>query len=89
MREYGDYSGVDEFKRGALRELVNEGFDIRLALDDDRRTTRCTSAKVCLHLHPLRLLPLIRSAVAEVQHLECFAPARRPEPMLAGIPTPS
>ncbi len=35
MREFGDYSGVDDFKRGALKDLQAFGFDIRLALDDD------------------------------------------------------
>jgi len=35
MREYGDYSGVDQFKRGALHDLVGQGYEIRLALDDD------------------------------------------------------
>src|SRR6202789_1353816 len=31
MREYGDYSGVDRFKRETLHELLAAGFDIRLA----------------------------------------------------------
>src|SRR5487761_2736075 len=38
MREYGDYSGVDEFKRGALRDLVAHGFDVRLARGASART---------------------------------------------------
>ena len=35
MREYGDYSGVDRFKRETLHDLMSHGFDVRLALDDD------------------------------------------------------
>src|ERR1700722_11075769 len=35
MRDFGDYSGVDRFKRETLHELFAQGFDIRLALDDD------------------------------------------------------
>ncbi|MGA2123588.1 MAG: hypothetical protein ABSG58_04090, partial [Acidimicrobiales bacterium] len=35
MRDYGDYSGVDRFKRETLHELLAQGFDVRLALDDD------------------------------------------------------
>ena len=35
MREYGDYSGVDEFKRNVVHDLLRYGFDLRLALDDD------------------------------------------------------
>ncbi len=35
MREYGDYSGVDAFKRGVVHDLAAAGFEIRLALDDD------------------------------------------------------
>jgi phosphoglycolate phosphatase-like HAD superfamily hydrolase len=35
MREFGDYSGVEEFKRRALHDLVARGFDVQLALDDD------------------------------------------------------
>jgi len=53
MREYGDYSGVDEFKRGALRELVNEGFDIRLALDDDPKNHAMyvSEGVPCIYIH--------------------------------------
>jgi phosphoglycolate phosphatase-like HAD superfamily hydrolase len=34
-REYGDYSGVDVFKRNVLADLRTYGFDIQLALEDD------------------------------------------------------
>jgi len=34
-REFGDYSGVDEFKRGVLHDLRSYGFTIMLALEDD------------------------------------------------------
>jgi hypothetical protein len=53
MREYGDYSGVDEFKRGALRDLVQEGFDIRLALDDDPKNHAMyvSEGVPCIYIH--------------------------------------
>jgi hypothetical protein len=53
MREYGDYSGVDEFKRGALRDLVKEGFDIRLALDDDPKNHAMyvSEGVPCIYIH--------------------------------------
>jgi phosphoglycolate phosphatase-like HAD superfamily hydrolase len=34
-REYGDYSGVDDFKRGVLADLREQGFTVMLALEDD------------------------------------------------------
>ena len=34
-REFGDYSGVDYFKRSVVHELRETGFDLRLSLDDD------------------------------------------------------
>ena len=53
MREFGDYSGVDEFKRAALRDLVGHGFDIRLALDDDPKNhAMYISERVpCIYIH--------------------------------------
>ena len=53
MREYGDYSGVDEFKRGAVRDLVAHGFDLRLALDDDPKNhAMYISENVpCIYIH--------------------------------------
>jgi hypothetical protein len=53
MREYGDYSGVDRFKRGVLRDLVTEGFDIRLALDDDPKNHAMyvSEGVPCIYIH--------------------------------------
>jgi phosphoglycolate phosphatase-like HAD superfamily hydrolase len=53
MREYGDYSGVDEFKRGALRDLVDQGLDIRLALDDDPKNHAMyvSEGVPCIYIH--------------------------------------
>ena len=49
MREFGDYSGVDEFKRESLRELRAGGFSISNSpWTTTRRITPCTSAKACL-----------------------------------------
>jgi phosphoglycolate phosphatase-like HAD superfamily hydrolase len=35
MRDWGDYSHVTAFKRAVVEELRAEGFDLRLALEDD------------------------------------------------------
>jgi phosphoglycolate phosphatase-like HAD superfamily hydrolase len=53
MREYGDYSGVDEFKRDALHDLVAQGFDIRLALDDDPKNHAMyvSEGVPCIYIH--------------------------------------
>jgi phosphoglycolate phosphatase-like HAD superfamily hydrolase len=53
MREYGDYSGVDRFKRGVLRDLVTKGFDIRLALDDDPKNHAMyvSEGVPCIYIH--------------------------------------
>ncbi len=37
MRDFGDYGASREFKRRAVAELRSFGFDMRLALEDDRR----------------------------------------------------
>ena len=43
----------DEFKRGALRDLVKEGFDIRLALDDDPKNHAMyvSEGVPCIYIH--------------------------------------
>ncbi len=35
MRDWGDYSHVTAFKRAVVEDLRQEGFDLRLALEDD------------------------------------------------------
>jgi phosphoglycolate phosphatase-like HAD superfamily hydrolase len=53
MREYGDYSGVDRFKRETLHDLVRHGFDIRLALDDDPKNHAMyvSEGVPCIYIH--------------------------------------
>jgi len=53
MREFGDYSGVDDFKRGALRDLLAHGFDVQLALDDDPKNhAMYVQERVpCIYIH--------------------------------------
>lgn len=53
MREYGDYSGVDHFKRGVLHELRAHGFDVRLALDDDPKNHEMyvREGVPCIYIH--------------------------------------
>jgi phosphoglycolate phosphatase-like HAD superfamily hydrolase len=53
MRDYGDYSGVDEFKREALRGLIGAGFDVRLALDDDPKNHAMyvSEGVPCIYIH--------------------------------------
>jgi hypothetical protein len=53
MRGHGDYSGVDRFKRGVLRDLVERGFDIRLALDDDPKNHAMyvSEGVPCIYIH--------------------------------------
>ena len=53
MREFGDYSGVDEFKRESLRELRAGGFDIQLALDDDPKNHAMyvSEGVPCIYIH--------------------------------------
>jgi phosphoglycolate phosphatase-like HAD superfamily hydrolase len=53
MREYGDYSGVDEFKRESLRHLRAAGFDIQLALDDDPKNHAMyvSEGVPCIYIH--------------------------------------
>ena len=53
MREFGDYSDVDRFKRDTLHELLGDGFDVRLALDDDPKNYAMYVAEgvPCLYVH--------------------------------------
>lgn len=53
MRERGEYSDVDQFKRGVLKELLERGFNIRLALDDDPKNHAMYVAEgvPCLYVH--------------------------------------
>ncbi len=53
MRDYGDYSGVDRFKRETLHELFAQGFDVRLALDDDPKNHAMYMSEgvPCIYIH--------------------------------------
>lgn len=53
MREFGDYSGVDDFKRGVVRDLRTYGFDLRLALDDDPKNHAMYIGErvPCIYIH--------------------------------------
>lgn len=53
MREYGDYSGTDVFKRDVLTELRRRGYDVRLALDDDPKNHAMYVAEgvPCIYIH--------------------------------------
>jgi len=53
MREYGDYSGTDVFKREVLRELRGREYDVRLALDDDPKNHAMyiSEGVPCIYIH--------------------------------------
>jgi phosphoglycolate phosphatase-like HAD superfamily hydrolase len=53
MREYGDYSGVDHFKRSVVHDLKGYGFDLRLALDDDPKNHAMYVGEdvPCIYIH--------------------------------------
>ncbi len=53
MREYGDYSIVDRFKRDVVGELARYGFDVRLALDDDPKNHAMyvSEGVPCIYIH--------------------------------------
>lgn len=53
MREFGDYSGVEDFKRRALHDLRAQGFDVLLALDDDPKNHAMYVAEgvPCIYIH--------------------------------------
>jgi hypothetical protein len=51
--EYRDYSAVDRFKRESLHELVADGFDVRLALNDDPKNYAMylSEGVLCIYIH--------------------------------------
>ena len=53
MREFGDYSGVDIFKRMVVHDLALFGFDLRLALDDDPKNHAMyvSEGVPCIYIH--------------------------------------
>lgn len=53
MRERGNYAGVDEFKRGVVRDLKSAGFNPRLALDDDPKNHAMyvEEGVPCIYIH--------------------------------------
>ncbi|MGH9063807.1 MAG: hypothetical protein ACRD0L_07550 [Acidimicrobiales bacterium] len=53
MRDAGDYSAARAFKARSVGELRAYGFDLRLALEDDRRNWEMFRAEgiPCLYLH--------------------------------------
>lgn len=52
-RDFGDYSGVSEFKRDVLHDIRASGFDVRLALEDDPNNHAMYVAErvPCLYIH--------------------------------------
>jgi len=53
MRDVGDYGASREFKRRTAGELRDYGFDLQLAVEDDRRNVDMFHAEgvPCLYLH--------------------------------------
>ena len=53
MRTGGDYSQAREFKEEAVAELRRRGFDLRLAIEDDRRNVDMfrTAGLPCIYIH--------------------------------------
>jgi phosphoglycolate phosphatase-like HAD superfamily hydrolase len=53
MRDYGDYSAAQEFKRWTVEELRRYGFDLKLAFEDDRRNLEMFRQEgiPCLYVH--------------------------------------
>jgi hypothetical protein len=53
MRAGGDYSQAREFKEEAIAELRRRGFDLRLAIEDDRRNVDMFRAAglPCIYIH--------------------------------------
>ncbi len=53
MREFGDYSGVEDFKRRVVGDLRGHGFDLRLALDDDPKNHAMYVGESvpCIYIH--------------------------------------
>jgi phosphoglycolate phosphatase-like HAD superfamily hydrolase len=53
MRPAGEYKPSPDAKRDAVRELRDEGFELRLAIDDDRRNVDMFHSEgiPCIYLH--------------------------------------
>ena len=53
MRDGGDYSQAREFKEEAVADLRRRGFDLRLAIEDDRRNVEMfrASGLPCVYIH--------------------------------------
>jgi phosphoglycolate phosphatase-like HAD superfamily hydrolase len=53
MRDWGDYGAARDFKRDAVHDLRNHGFDLRLAFEDDRRNVEMFHREgvPCVYIH--------------------------------------
>jgi len=53
MREGGDYAQAREFKEEAISDLRREGFDLRLAIEDDPRNAEMfrKAGLPCVYIH--------------------------------------
>jgi len=53
MRDFGDYSAAREFKQWTVFDLRKEGFDLRLAFEDDRRNVEMFRSEgvPCIYIH--------------------------------------
>jgi hypothetical protein len=53
MREHGNYAQADKFKQRETRALIEYGFDIRLAVEDDPRNLEMFDREgiPCLYVH--------------------------------------
>ena len=53
MRDFGDYSAAREFKQWTVFDLRKEGFDLRLAFEDDRRNVEMfrNEGVPCIYIH--------------------------------------
>jgi hypothetical protein len=52
-RDFGDYSGVSEFKRDVLGDIRAAGFDVRLSFEDDpgNHAMYVAEGVPCLYIH--------------------------------------
>ena len=52
-RAFGDYSGVSEFKRDVLHDIMAAGFDVRLSFEDDPGNHKMyvDEGVPCLYIH--------------------------------------
>jgi phosphoglycolate phosphatase-like HAD superfamily hydrolase len=53
MRPYGDYDVARDFKQASVHELREHGFDLQLAIEDDRRNVEMfrKAAVPCIYFH--------------------------------------